>query len=279
MAFQRQADRLVIGHHLLRARHGGQLGVRLLGQLGRVRRGEQRQHALRHSPRLPQRIAPAQPDRAAGIGIGQQPQARATASPARCASCSTWVKPVPRAATSASAHSSRKPSIWRKPSRSASAPSSRRSKQIVPTAGVDIDPAHLDPMLARIADQLRGRVEAHRLGIQQRAGEHRRMMAFEPGRDIDQLGEALGMAFGKAVAAEALDLVVAAFREIALIAAPHHPLDHLRLILVDRAEVAEGRHRPPEPIGLVGVKPAATMAIFIACSWNSGTPKVRPSTS
>ncbi len=27
-----------------------------------------------------------------------------------------------------------------------------------------------------------------------------------------------------------------------------------------------------------GVKPAATMAIFIACSWNSGTPSVLPST-
>jgi hypothetical protein len=27
------------------------------------------------------------------------------------------------------------------------------------------------------------------------------------------------------------------------------------------------------------VKPAATMAIFIACSWNSGTPSVLPSTA
>ena len=28
-----------------------------------------------------------------------------------------------------------------------------------------------------------------------------------------------------------------------------------------------------------GVKPPATMAIFIACSWNSGTPSVLPSTA
>ena len=28
-----------------------------------------------------------------------------------------------------------------------------------------------------------------------------------------------------------------------------------------------------------GVKPAATMAIFIACSWNSGTPRVFDSTA
>ena len=28
-----------------------------------------------------------------------------------------------------------------------------------------------------------------------------------------------------------------------------------------------------------GVNPAATMAIFIACSWNSGTPSVFPSTA
>ena len=27
-----------------------------------------------------------------------------------------------------------------------------------------------------------------------------------------------------------------------------------------------------------GVKPAPTIAIFIACSWNSGTPRVLPST-
>ena len=29
----------------------------------------------------------------------------------------------------------------------------------------------------------------------------------------------------------------------------------------------------------LGVKPAATMAIFMACSWNSGTPRVLPSTA
>ena len=28
-----------------------------------------------------------------------------------------------------------------------------------------------------------------------------------------------------------------------------------------------------------GVKPPATMAIFIACSWNSGTPSVLPRTA
>ena len=33
------------------------------------------------------------------------------------------------------------------------------------------------------------------------------------------------------------------------------------------------------PSASAGVKPAATMAIFIACSWNRGTPMVLPSTS
>jgi hypothetical protein len=42
---------------------------------------------------------------------------------------------------------------------------------------------------------------------------------------------------------------------------------------------AERRHGAAQPFGSPGVKPAATMAIFIACSWNSGTPLVLPSTS
>jgi hypothetical protein len=78
------------------------------------------------------------------------------------------------------------------------------------------------------------------------------MVAFEPGRDIDQLGKALGVAFGKAVTAEPFDLVVTTLREIAGIAAAHHPLDHLRFIAVDRAEVAEGGHGPAKAIGFVG---------------------------
>ena len=76
------------------------------------------------------------------------------------------------------------------------------------------DRPHLDPMLARVADDLGGRVEAHRLGVEQRRAEDVRMMMLHPGRGVGDLGEAGGVALGKAVAAEALDLLEGALGEI-----------------------------------------------------------------
>ena len=64
-----------------------------------------------------------------------------------------------------------------------------------------------------------GRVKAHRLAVEQRRREHVRVTAFHPGRGIDEDREARGMAFRKAVIAEALDLLEAALGEIALVAA------------------------------------------------------------
>src|SRR3546814_7803891 len=79
---------------------------------------------------------------------------------------------------------------------------------IVPITRVDVDRTDLDAaLLARVADDLGGGVETHRLRIEERGGEYRRLMAFEPGRNIDQPRERQRMAFGKAVAAEPLDLL------------------------------------------------------------------------
>ena len=44
------------------------------------------------------------------------------------------------------------------------------------------------------------------------------------------MGKGLRMAFGKAIAAKALNLFVAAFGKILLISALHHTIDHLVLI-------------------------------------------------
>ncbi len=60
------------------------------------------------------------------------------------------------------------------------------------------------------------------------------------------------MAFGEAVAAEALDLLEAALGEVARIAARDHAFDQLLLVAADRAEIAEGRHRPAQAVGLRG---------------------------
>src|SRR5690606_40058290 len=87
----------------------------------------------------------------------------------------------------------------------------RLLQQVVPVAVIDVDRAYLHIVLARIAHDLRRRVEAHRLAVQQGRGEDGRVMAFHPGRGIGEDGEAGGMAFRKAVFAETPDLVEAAF--------------------------------------------------------------------
>ena len=137
----------------------------------------------------------------------------------------------------------RRPSIWRRPRRRAGLPSRLREgvggwachaktgpplrccaalplpqargrfQRAVPLALIYVDLAHLDPMLARVAHDLGRSVEAHRLRVQQRAGERRGIFPLQPARDVNEVGEARGVAFGKAIFAEALDLVEAALGE------------------------------------------------------------------
>ena len=65
------------------------------------------------------------------------------------------------------------------------------------------------------------------------------------------MGKGLRMAFGKTIAAKALNLFVTAFGKILLIAALHHAIDHLVLILRHGAGIAEGRHCAAQAIGLI----------------------------
>jgi hypothetical protein len=59
------------------------------------------------------------------------------------------------------------------------------------------------------------------------------------------VGEARGVAFGKAIFAESLDLVEATLCEVGVVAPPDHPPDHLVLQHFDVPARAEGRHRLP----------------------------------
>ena len=120
----------------------------------------------------------------------------------------------------------------------------------VPVAVIDVGLARLDTMVACTAHDLRRRVKAHGLRIEQSAGEYRRVMAFEPGRDIDEMSEASGVAFGKAIFAEAFDLVEAALREIGRITARRHAADHLLLQQTDGAPAAKRGHGAAQLIRL-----------------------------
>src|SRR6185437_167717 len=101
------------------------------------------------------------------------------------------------------------------------------------------------------AHDLCGRIEAHRLRIEQRAREHRRMMAFDPRRDVDKMRKTRRMAFGESVAAEAFDLPEAAFGEILFVTTAYHAVDHLLAELVDGSDMAERRHCAAQAIGFL----------------------------
>ena len=107
-------------------------------------------------------------------------------------------------------------------------------------------------MLAGVAHDLGGGVETHRLRVQKRAGEDRRMVALDPGRGVDQQREARRVALGEAVGAEALDLVEAAFGEIRRIAVGFHAVQEPRAEFADVAVLLEGGERAAQAVGLVG---------------------------
>ena len=213
----------------------------------------------------PERVAARQPERAERIGIGErlqheraqagaQPQIadRIVAGAALLLDDAAIV--LGQAADLAQAEPHRVGGVDIVPHRGMAGVRARfvagRFQRAIPVRCIDIDVAHLDAMLLRVAHDLRRRVEAHRLAVEQRRREHIRVMAFQPARGVDQIGEARGMAFRKAVFAEALDLLEAALGEIALVALRHHALDHLALERADGADPPERRHRAAQPVGL-----------------------------
>src|SRR5262245_21698825 len=97
-------------------------------------------------------------------------------------------------------------------------------------------------MGTRASHNLRRSIKAHGLRVKQRRREGGRVMAFDPGRDINDVGEARSVALGKAILAETLDLVEAALGELCRIAALRHAADHLLAQAIDGTAAAEGRH-------------------------------------
>ena len=127
-------------------------------------------------------------------------------------------------------------------------------QRAVPVAVVHVDGQHLDAMLPRIADDLRRRIETHRLGIEQPARECRGIFPLQPARHVDEMREARGVAFGKAIFAETLDLVEAALGEVGIVASLDHPPDHLVLKHLDIPARTEGRHRLAQLVRFLGTE-------------------------
>src|SRR5688572_27310267 len=87
--------------------------------------------------------------------------------------------------------------------------------------------AHLHSMLARVAHELRRRVEPHRLTVEQGARERCRLMTLEPRGVVYEQCKARRMRLGKTVFAEAEHLPVDALGEFPLVFALEHAVDEL----------------------------------------------------
>ena len=107
-------------------------------------------------------------------------------------------------------------------------------------------------MFPRVAHDLRRGVEPHRLAVQQRGRERARVVALDPGRGVDELREAGGVAFRKTVAAEPLDLAEHPGCELLLIATPHHALHQLVAIFRHPPGHLEGGHGAAQLVRFVG---------------------------
>src|SRR4051812_35554615 len=94
-----------------------------------------------------------------------------------------------------------------------------RLQRAIPIRKIHIRRPYFDAVFLRVAHDLRRGVKPHRLTIEQRCRKHVRIAALHPSRGIDQVSEARRMAFGKAVAAESLDLFPTSHGEFRVVTA------------------------------------------------------------
>ena len=215
---------------------------------------EQRQRRVLERLDRPQGLAPVETQRAERVGLGQRHQRRPphTRTPLQLLDRAIGLEPSahdPDDLVLAQALDQAEAEPDRGLERPALQP---RLERAVPLTVVDVDLAHLDPVVDGVAHELGRGVKAHGLGVEDGATEHVRVAVLEPGRDVDQECEARGVALREAVLAEALDLAEAALGEVPVVAARGHAFDHLALEGVDGADMAEGGHGPAQPVRLLG---------------------------
>src|SRR5579862_2368668 len=116
-------------------------------------------------------------------------------------------------------------------------------ERAIPAADHRVDGAHLHAMGARIAHQLRRRIESHRLTVDEGCAKCRRLVVLEPGGAVYEEGEARGVGFRKAVLPEPQYLIEYLMSEALGIAPLAHAIDQLALERFQAALALPGRHR------------------------------------
>src|ERR1700722_12756045 len=102
-------------------------------------------------------------------------------------------------------------------------------ERAIPSADGNVDRPHLDTMRPCIAHQLRRCVETHRLAVDERRAERRRLVMFQPRRDVDEQCEARGMRLRKSVFPKPQYLIEYLLRKTLRISALQHAVDQLLL--------------------------------------------------
>ena len=125
----------------------------------------------------------------------------------------------------------------------------RSLQPALPVAVIDANRAYFDAMPARILYQLRWGIKAHWLAVEQGGDKGRRMVTFQPGRDIHQQGEAGRVRFGKAIFAKAQHLLINLLRKAGAVATRQHALNEALLEMIQSAMTLPCRHRTAQLIG------------------------------
>ena len=122
-------------------------------------------------------------------------------------------------------------------------------QRAVPLAAQHVHRQHGDMVFTCITHQLRRGVKAHGLAVEQRGQKRIRVVAFEPGADVDQQRKTGGMAFRKAVFTKALDLLEQAFGKIKLVALGHHAAHQAVMKWRQPAFAFPGSHGAAQAVG------------------------------
>ena len=117
-------------------------------------------------------------------------------------------------------------------------------------ADVHVRRAHLDPARLGVADERGGRVEAHRLRVQERAEELGRVVAAQPRRLVGEQAERGGVRLREPEPGEADELVVDRVRRRLVDPVAEAALDEPGPERLDRLLAPLAAHRAAEPFGL-----------------------------
>ena len=123
-------------------------------------------------------------------------------------------------------------------------------QRVVPVAVEHIHRPHGHTVATGILQQAAGRIEAHRLGIEQRTDERGRLMALEPAAHVGDQCERAGMAFRKTIVGKSLQLLEDPLGKRQAVAAFLHAAHQALAVDLQVTVTAPGRHRTPQMVSL-----------------------------